>query len=257
MNVLCSVDVDLSGSEILVTCLCGCGATKVDKNGFSRGHSQRVYGGHNKGNKASEETKLKQSKAQTGKTHPEEVKKKIGDSNRGKPKPCNLSKEQLEEYSKRMLGNTLNEGRLPPTDDTKQLIGVASKRRWEEGIYGEEYRQLLSDIAKKRWADPEFKERAKQWLNKLPSPTNLESKLFSFLCSLFPFGWIYREYYIGRYRIDFAIPSLKLVFEADGDYWHSRAKDIERDNKRDKWLESQGWTVERYNESWLKKWINN
>ena len=48
------------------------------------------------------------------------------------------------------------------------------------------------------------------------------------------------------YYLDIAIPELKLDFEYDGFYWHSFPDAIERDAKRDQYLQQQGWKVFRY-----------
>jgi len=51
------------------------------------------------------------------------------------------------------------------------------------------------------------------------------------------------QYPILRYNTDFAIPTLKIVIECDGEYWH---KDKEKDAIRQKNIENEGWFVLRY-----------
>ena len=51
------------------------------------------------------------------------------------------------------------------------------------------------------------------------------------------------QYPILRYNIDFAIPSLKIVIECDGEYWH---QDKEKDLIRQENIEREGWLVLRY-----------
>ena len=48
------------------------------------------------------------------------------------------------------------------------------------------------------------------------------------------------------YFLDIAVPELKLDFEYDGFYWHSFPDAIERDKKRDEYLNSLGWKVLRF-----------
>ena len=48
---------------------------------------------------------------------------------------------------------------------------------------------------------------------------------------------------IGPYIVDFACPSEHLVVEVDGGQ-HGEA--IERDAKRDAWLQARGWRVMRF-----------
>jgi len=56
-------------------------------------------------------------------------------------------------------------------------------------------------------------------------------------------GWKFRRQLpIGRYIVDFACPSARLIVEADGGQHSENA----RDAVRDRWLVSQGWRVIRF-----------
>jgi len=55
-----------------------------------------------------------------------------------------------------------------------------------------------------------------------------------------------KQHPIVGYFVDFAIPKLKIAIEVDGDYWHQNK---EKDQKRQKEIEDQGWLVLRYSES--------
>jgi len=78
--------------------------------------------------------------------------------------------------------------------------------------------------------------------------------------------------YIAQYTIDrrfvcdFVIPSLNIVIECDGDYWHANPKiydikkldkrqkeKVERDKIKDKRLKELGWRVVRFFESDINK----
>lgn len=59
-----------------------------------------------------------------------------------------------------------------------------------------------------------------------------------------------QEYAIGRYSLDFYIPSLATAIEADGDYWHRRRE--EQDARRDAFVNSRGIRVIRITESDLQ-----
>ena len=70
------------------------------------------------------------------------------------------------------------------------------------------------------------------------------------------------QYYIKeiKHRVDFAVPSQKLLFEVDGDRWygHSGNKEmdkerLERDAEVDKWAKDNGWTIFRYNDEKMRK----
>jgi very-short-patch-repair endonuclease len=53
-----------------------------------------------------------------------------------------------------------------------------------------------------------------------------------------------QQYRVGRFRLDFAIPSLQIAVEVDG--WHHRSPEgAARDAERDSWLRSEGWLVLR------------
>lgn len=53
-----------------------------------------------------------------------------------------------------------------------------------------------------------------------------------------------QEYRIGKYRLDFAAPDVKIAIEVDG--WHHRSPEgAARDAERDSWLRSEGWIVLR------------
>lgn len=51
------------------------------------------------------------------------------------------------------------------------------------------------------------------------------------------------QYPILRYNADFAIPSLRIVIECDGEYWH---RDKRKDRIRQRRIEKEGWFVLRY-----------
>ena len=54
-----------------------------------------------------------------------------------------------------------------------------------------------------------------------------------------------RQYSIGCYIVDFCCPSEKLIIELDGDP-HGEYHKIEKDKKRDKYIQSLGFTVLRF-----------
>ena len=81
------------------------------------------------------------------------------------------------------------------------------------------------------------------------SPTSIEVKIWNYLSSLNVI--FFRNYNVGRYFIDAAIPEGKIAVEADGDYWHRNRKEL--DTNKDKYLLKKGWTVIRLSESLIKK----
>lgn len=111
-----------------------------------------------------------------------------------------------------------------------------------------------SEKMKKVWQKPEFRSRMIPHLvtisRKNNKPTNLERILAKHLNGLFPKEEIIYNYPVAncRYKVDFAIPSLMLAFEADGNYWH---RNKEKDIIRDSLISSFGWSIQRFSESEL------
>ncbi len=54
------------------------------------------------------------------------------------------------------------------------------------------------------------------------------------------------QYSVGRYRLDFAFPALRIAVEIDGPH-HQRPDVAVRDTFRDQWLRDHGWIVFRVN----------
>lgn len=52
-----------------------------------------------------------------------------------------------------------------------------------------------------------------------------------------------QEAKVGRWSVDFLLPDLMVILEADGAYWH--AKTVERDARRDAEMTSRGYRVAR------------
>ena len=77
-------------------------------------------------------------------------------------------------------------------------------------------------------------------------PTVLETRL----AVIWPEGE--REYQIGRYRADVALPEAKIAIEADGEYWHRPFFTNPADVQRDAVLATEGWTVIRLSEAFLR-----
>lgn len=55
-----------------------------------------------------------------------------------------------------------------------------------------------------------------------------------------------REYKVGPYRIDFALPRRKIGIELDGYATHSSTADIANDRRRQRALEARGWYIIRF-----------
>lgn len=62
-----------------------------------------------------------------------------------------------------------------------------------------------------------------------------------------------QEVKFGKYHVDFYLPNRKLVLECDGEYWHKTEKARQRDRKKDKFLQAQGYKVLRLAEQDIRE----
>lgn len=60
------------------------------------------------------------------------------------------------------------------------------------------------------------------------------------------------QFVVGKCILDFALPEYRLGIECDGDYWHNRPNERQRDKARDKRLKKLGWTILRFTETEIK-----
>lgn len=63
-----------------------------------------------------------------------------------------------------------------------------------------------------------------------------------------------QEAKMGRYSVDFILPSLRIALEIDGVYWHERT--AKRDAAKDKYLFNRGWHVVRITDEELENAAN-
>ena len=71
-----------------------------------------------------------------------------------------------------------------------------------------------------------------------PSPPQLE--LYDLVKQVYPDAEL--EYRLGNRRLDIAVPSKRIDWEYDGQYYHS---DSNRDEKRDMDIKNSGWRTIR------------
>jgi very-short-patch-repair endonuclease len=61
-----------------------------------------------------------------------------------------------------------------------------------------------------------------------------------------PLAGLVRQYKVGQYRLDFAIPRKLVGIELDGHKTHSSTTAIAADRKRQRWFEANGWYIIRF-----------
>lgn len=184
----------------------------------------------NKGKKMSEETRRKMSEAHKGKSGPWKGKKFSEEH-----------KKKLSENHKGFTGKHHNE-------ETKQVMREKSTGELN-GFYGKHHTL-------------EARKKISENYKNICGPTSIELKVKEQLDEI---GIKYvqqkfvhdsKRYYV----LDFYIPSLKLVIECNGDYWHNRPDRIERDKMLKEYVESTGrriifiWEHE-INDDWF--WVGD
>lgn len=127
-----------------------------------------------------------------------------------------------------------------------------ARREWWDQLSNEERDNYLTPILARAHAVPwseARREGSRQTaiaLHRRRGRTSIERTTAELLSAL---GITFEpQYRIGRFVVDFYVPTSNLVIECDGTYWHSRPGDAERDARRDAWLSQHGYRVCRLKE---------
>ncbi|MEK6878882.1 MAG: DUF559 domain-containing protein [Nanoarchaeota archaeon] len=103
----------------------------------------------------------------------------------------------------------------------------------------------MTEEKRKRLREVALKARINQGKNK--GPSSIEIIVHNYLNNL---KILYKKQEpIYGFLIDIFMPSLNLIIECDGDYWHSLPKTIEKDNRRDLILSKNNYNLLRLKES--------
>lgn len=115
---------------------------------------------------------------------------------------------------------------------------------------------------KKQWADI-HKEHYKKFSiagivkqQTMKEPTSIEKKLYNELKRK---GLLFETQKLinGKFLVDAYIPSLNLIIEADGDYWHSLERVIKKDKAENAYLTKCGYKLVRWREADINSNITN
>jgi len=179
-----------------------------------------------------EEMRKNMSLAKLGTIHSEETKRKIGDSNRGK-KHSETTRKKMSESAK---------GRNP-TKETRRKMSETRKRISFEGRHKPKYH---TEETKQKIRDA----RLKQILPVID--TSIERKFEIFLKEK-SINYIHPFNLGNRFQCDFYLPSLNLIVECDGTYWHSRPDMKKRDKAKDAYAKKCGFNMLRLAEKQINK----
>lgn len=198
-------------------------------------------------------------KGRPGRPHTLESRKLLSDSKKGK-KLGKRSEEFRQKCRDRRKGKTYEElYGIEKANHAKKLLAESASRNKKGKTISQKQKDLISAamkiVAKKRYEDPVYYQKILYHLRHIPRSsklTGIEIILFDILKIDFPDDKIVSQYRIGTFAVDWAIPSKKMAFEADGEYWHKGRE--EADQIRSKIIESFGWTIVRYEEKFLRQW---
>ena len=225
-------------------CLCGCGETCRGK--YVRGHNRR-------GIILDESQKEKMSEAHRGNKYSEESKVKMSNTRKRLVKEWRLfSKDTREKMRDNRIGKHLSEQakqklrNLIISPETRAKISLAGMGR----IFSKESRDKISLAHKGKKFSDEHKLKLKIHRANMILPTkdtSIEIKIQNFLSQLgiaFLKHKHIKEIEHG-YQCDILIPSINLIIECDGDYWHKYPQGREIDKIRTSELIEKGFKVLR------------
>ena len=163
------------------------------------------------------------------------------------------------------------------SDASKRLMQTPYRDKASEHLtrYNRDHRQEKAVESRTRWQDPGFRAKMREVHERgrgalLASIANARGRLTKTFTkphraleeALLAAGLrgLEREYPIGPYRVDEALPNFKLVLEVDGCYWHGcqecgfhgRPENLALDKRKNTYLLRRGWRVIRVPEHRIK-----
>lgn len=224
----------------------------VKKRWQEKEYREKVVNAHK--HSLTEEWKENISWGMIGIKKSEEMKKNLSKAKKGKPidklKGHEVSLETRIKISNSLKGHKVSE-------ETKKKMKFYSKNHipWNKGkqnCFNENTKKQISKTLKQFYKSNEGKERLKQ-MSKETSERIASGKISCFDTSIelkveedlkfYNIKYIKQKIISNGKRnfvLDFYIPSLKLVIECNGDYWHNLLERKQRDKELKKYVESTG-----------------
>ena len=225
---------------------------------------EKSAAGH-RGKVMSDESRAKMSSAQTGRKQSDETKDKLRQINLGKRHSAETKKKLSEAFTGRVVSDetraklsAAGSGRQL-SDETRERISKAkcnvspeTRLKISQSKAGKPLSEEHKSKLRGRKLSPEHRAKmaAKRGKFRLAGPTSIERAVAARLAYI-GFDFI-PEAPFGPYNVDFLIPSMMCVIEADGDYWHSRPGVKARDARKDIYLAELGYRVWRFPEHDIK-----
>jgi len=237
-------DIRVGDSVLLMADRCSCGELKP----YWLKYCRRSCGtSHYGGNWAKDPKKRKAASKRASEQLRREYEKGIRDPYAITRKANEKTRQMIQDGVHPFSGENLGDRRFTGADFTEEQRKFISKRMKENNpTFDPEVRKKISDSTKKRLAEnPDL--HPNRIMAKKGFMSSLEKNAARALDRQ---GICYEaQFPIGPYFADFAIPSLKIVLEIDGDYWHT---DKEREATRDFFLKKEGWDVFHIDEKTAK-----
>lgn len=198
------------------------------------------------------------SLAMVGEKKSKETRKRMSDAKRGKPNE-KLKGHKVSMETRMKISNSLKGHEVSDETRIKMLKSGYKKNHipWNKdkvGCFNDEVKNKISNSLKQFYETDEGKERLKQMSKEtseriangiLCTPcqnTSIEIKVEE---ELIFYGIRYLKQKVicngkRNFVLDFYIPSLKLVIECNGDYWHNLPERKQRDKELKEYVESTG-----------------
>ena len=190
-----------------------------------------------------------------GKKHSEESKRKMSESRNKNIKEGKITIWSKGKTRKDLLGENnpskrqdvrkkISENRkgFKHSEETKKVFSENMKKKWANG----ELDHVIKALEKVRYKTQITKEKRKNMV--FPKEdTSIELKIQCLLRELNIefYTHQYMEEIEHSYQCDIFVPSLKLVIECDGDYWHKYPIGTDIDHIRTKELKDKGFNILR------------
>lgn len=161
---------------------------------------------------------------------------KLGKSpwNKGKPWSAKTRKKMSESH----LDKPNPHIGVPWTEKSKRKVSETLKRKYKNGEI------ILSEETRKKHSNNMIHKMKTGIINN--EDTLPERIMENYL--LFNNVLYVKQYKYGMGIADFYLPEENIIIECDGEYWHSKPEVIERDIKKNNFLEEQGYIVFRFSD---------
>lgn len=189
----------------------------------------------------------------------EQLKREYKEGIRDKNSITNKANEKVRQLVKQNKWNHISietMEKMLNTANSEEARKKSSKRMKQKNPMSDPIikEKAIKSIEKYYRNNPERRLNARMAkLRKSGKMTSIEKKMSEILDSL-GVDYIF-QYPILGYDTDFAIPDLNVVIECDGLYWHKGNE--EKDKKRQKKIEKEGWQVFRFTDVQINKDFDN